>query len=215
MPEARSNFDASRLLHDDDCDILDEYNTVLDGALDMRRKISFIVSQARQLQTELLAKQAENDHLTSRHQQELSRLQKSAELVREKLRPQNNRLRQYRDTNRLLRLRNRELANDLEAAREDLDKVNHLRCDICMDSFKNVVVMCGHGFCKGCLTIWLRQPKDGDTDDAREPSCPICRRAVRESDIRQIYLGSDSPASAVLEGDDRATEVLSVDSDSE
>jgi hypothetical protein len=78
MPEARSNFDVSRLLHHDDCDIMDEYNTVVDGALDMRRKLSFVVSQARQLQTELLAKQAEIDHLTTRHQQELSRIQKSA-----------------------------------------------------------------------------------------------------------------------------------------
>ena len=44
---------------------MDEYNTVVDGALDMRRKFSFIVSHARQLQTELLAKQAEIDHLTA------------------------------------------------------------------------------------------------------------------------------------------------------
>jgi hypothetical protein len=65
MSAAKSVFDTSQLLHDGDCNIMDEYNTVVVGALDMRRKFASIVSQARRLKTELQAKQAEIDHLTT------------------------------------------------------------------------------------------------------------------------------------------------------
>jgi hypothetical protein len=44
--------------------------------------------------------------------------------------------------------------------------------------------------------------------------CPICRAIVKESDILNVYLEPDSRTSGVLEVDG-ATEVLSVDSDSE
>lgn len=65
MSAAKSVFDTSQLLHDGDCDIMDEYNTVVVGALDMRRKFASIASQSRRLKTELQAKQAEIDHLTT------------------------------------------------------------------------------------------------------------------------------------------------------
>ena len=76
-----------------------------------------------------------------------------------------------------------------------------------MDSMKNAVTGCSHGFCKPCLLRWLR-------DTTRLNSCPICRRIVRENEIRDIDLKADDRISAVLE-DDAATEVLSMDSDSE
>nr|KAK5449223.1 hypothetical protein LTR18_002312 [Exophiala xenobiotica] len=117
MPAVQSNFDASRLLHDDDCDIIDEYQAVTDGAFEIRRKFALIVSEARQLQTELLAKQAEIDGLATRHQQELSDHRHSAEITRNQLRSQGHRLRRYRDANKLLRRDNQQLANELEAAR--------------------------------------------------------------------------------------------------
>jgi hypothetical protein len=207
MPAAHSNFDASRLLHDDDCDIMDEYHAVVDGALDIRRKFALIVSEARQLQTELLAKQAEIDNLTTRHQQELSDHQHSTEITRNQLRSQGHRLRRYKDANKLLRRDNQQLATELEAARKDLDQVEHLRCNICMDSMKNAVTGCSHGFCKPCLLRWLRDSTNGNC-------CPICRRIVREGEIRDIDLEPGSRIPAVLE-DDAATEVLSIDSDSE
>lgn len=50
MPKTRSDFDTSQLLHDDDCDIMNEYSIVVDGAMDMRRKFSLIVSWARQVE---------------------------------------------------------------------------------------------------------------------------------------------------------------------
>lgn len=207
MPEARSTFDASLLLHDGDCDILHEYSTVVDGALDMRRKFALVVSHARQLQAELLAKQAEVDHLTAQHRQKLSEQQSSAEIARNQLRTQGHRLQKYRNANKVLRC----LAGDLETTRKDLDQVDYLRCNICTDSIKNAVTKCGHGFCRECLTEWLRW---GSVAGGPGKRCPVCRRIVRECEIQDIYLEPDRTTSAVLE-DDEATEILSVDSDSE
>ena len=207
MPAAQSNFDASRLLQNDDCDIMDEYSAITDGALDMRRKFALIMSEGRQLRTELLAKQAKIADLTSRHRQELSDHQRSAENTREQLRSQGHRLRRHKNANKVLRRNNQKLASELEAARKDLDQVEHLRCNICMDSMKTAVTKCCHGFCKPCLLRWLR-------DRTHRDRCPICRRIVRVCDIRDIDLEPDDGIAAVLE-DDAATEVLSVDSDSE
>jgi hypothetical protein len=97
--------------------------------------------------------------------------------------------------------------------REKLEKVSHLQCDICFDSFKNVVTGCGHGFCNECLNLW--PPKDDNTPGAPEKTCPQCRQIIKEGDVRKLYLEPGSIPSAVPEDDDKATEVLSVTSDSE
>ena len=213
MSKARSNFDARPLLQDDDCDITDEYDNIVEGALDMRRKFSLIVSQARRLKNELLAKQAEIDRLNTQHQQELSHHQRSATDLRKRVHAQGDRLQQNRETMRLLRRRNGQSVKDLEAARTELDQVHFLRCDICKDTIKNVVTRCGHGFCRECLNGWLQRPADPHADRA-EKSCPHCRRIVIESELRDVYLGSDTRTPAVPEGD-RTTEFLTADSDDE
>lgn len=74
--------------------------------------------QARQWKSELLTKQDEIVDLNTQHQQELSPLQRHTETIRNKLRRQNNIVQQYREGDRLLRLRFKELSNDLEAKRE-------------------------------------------------------------------------------------------------
>ena len=51
-----------QFLDGDDCDILVEYDSVVDAALDMRRKFSSVLRQARQLKTTLQDKQAELEH---------------------------------------------------------------------------------------------------------------------------------------------------------
>ncbi len=208
MAEAQANLDVDQLLNDTDCDIQDEYNSVVDGVFDMRRKFSLVVMQ---FENKLRAKQAEMDHFTARHQQGLSYVKTS----RNKLRQQSHKLGQYRHENRLLRIQNRELVNNLEVARKELEKVQHLRCDICMDSFKNVMVLCGHSFCRDCLMIWLRQPKDSQSANEPENRCPICRQSVKESDIRAIYVEPESQLLGAFKGDDNATDVISLASDSD
>lgn len=163
------------------------------------------------LENKLRAKQAEMDHFTARHQQGLSYVKTS----RNKLRQQSHKLGQYRHENRLLRIQNWELVNNLEVARKELEKVQHLRCDICMDSFKNVMILCGHSFCRDCLIIWLRQPKDSHSASEPEKSFPICRQSVKESDIRTIYLDTESQIPGAFESDDDATDVISLASDSD
>ena len=219
MPKAQPTFDASQYLNGDDCDIMAAYSGVVDSAYDLRRQFNSILVQGRQLkaelfakEAELLAKEAEISDLKAQHQQELSRLQKFSEITRDKLRTQ---LRQSKGTNQLLRVRNRGLTNDLEAEREKLDKVDHLRCDICANSFKNSMLICGHGYCKECITEWLRQNRADHPEDDPENTCPLCRRIFKKSDIRKLFLESDNRTFAVLEGSDGQREIQLVDSDSE
>ena len=128
MSEAQSNPDVRQLLHDDDCNITDEYDNVVEGALDMRRKFSLIVTQARRLRNELLAKQAEIDRLNARRQQELSHHQRSVRDLRKRVQAQGVRLQQNRETMRLLRRRYAQSTKDIEAEGEKLEQVDFLRC---------------------------------------------------------------------------------------
>ena len=191
MPDARSKLDTHSLLQDDDCSIIDAYDNVVESALDMRRKFTLIVTQARRLQSELLAEQAQTDRLNTRHRRELSHSQRSAKEFRKRIQAQGERLQQnVRKTTRLLRRRNAQSAKDLEAERKKLDQLDFLRCEICKENIINVITGCGHGFCKGCLSDWLHRPADPFSERA-EKSCPKCRRIVIESDIRDLYLGAE------------------------
>jgi rubrerythrin len=207
MPAPQPNLDASRLLLDDDCDIMDEYRAIKESSSEIRRKFALIVSEARQLRSQLLVEQAKNNDLATRHQQDLLDNQHDAEITRNQLRNQGHSLRKCKAANKVLRRKNKQLATELEVARKELDEVEHLRCNICMESMKNAVTGCSHGFCKPCLLRWLR-------DRTNRNRCPICRRIVREGEIRDIDLEPGSRVPAVLE-DDVATEVLSIDSDSD
>ncbi|KAK5398525.1 hypothetical protein LTR06_011538, partial [Exophiala xenobiotica] len=132
IAEMQSTLNLDYFLNDDDCDIQVEYGSVLDAASNMRRKFSSVLRQARQLKMTLQAKQAELEHERQR-----PNLREIAETNRNKLRQQSRRLRQCKDDNKSLRLRNRELADELEVARKELEKVDHLRCNICMISSLN------------------------------------------------------------------------------
>lgn len=205
MPRVRSTFEASQFLDDTDCDISEESSGILDFNLNIRRKFGVVLKQARQLKTELLAVQEKIIDLTSQHQQELSRLQKFATTTRNQLRAQGRTLHQSKVENQRLRRRVEELARDLEDTHKELDQVDHLRCSICKVTIQNAVTKCGHGFCNLCLTEWLRDPLH---------KCPICVQVVESCDIRKVFLGPDESNSAILDND-RATEILSLDSDSE
>ena len=203
MTEAQTNMDLDQFLNDSDCDIQDDYSSVVDSAYIMRKKFSSILRQARQLKTKLLEERA----LTARHQRQSSHFVKTGEMARNKLRKLSNKLQQSKAENNSLRIRIQELAGDLQAAREELEAVDHLRCDICRDRFKNVLIIsCGHSFCRGCLTLWLDGPNKG---------CPTCRQSFEERDIQDIYLGAGSQTPDVPDGDDDVTDVISLASDSE
>lgn len=208
MPATQPIFNAGRLLQDDDCNIQDECNTVGDGVMAIRRKFALVVSEGRQLQREVLAQQAEIEDLKTR----LSREQRSTEVARNQVLAQGRRLRQYKESEKTLQRRTRELTRDLEDERAKSEKVSCLKCDICVVNVKDVVTLCGHGYCRVCLVRWLRQPKEDVADDGSRNSCPSCRKPVRESDLLQVYLDSGKQTSPGAE-EDRATEIL--DSDSE
>ncbi|KAK6371422.1 hypothetical protein LTS17_009153 [Exophiala oligosperma] len=190
-------------LNDADCEIQVEHDSVIDGAFNMKRKFSSLLMQARQLKTILLAKQAELDRYIAQQRRQRPDLQSIAEDTRNKLRQQTHKLRQCRNENRLLRIRNQELSNDLEAAHKELEMVDHLRCNICMVAFKNAVVPCGHSGCRECLELWLGQGK----------GCPWCKRRFEEDDVRDIYLGYSNETQNTQEDDDDETDVISLSSD--
>ena len=154
------------------------------------------------------------DRITYWHQRELAYSKESANIARDKLRTQSGILRKYRGENETLRRRNKQLAENLRAVRRKVEQIKHLQCDICMDSFKNVVTRCGHGYCNLCLTTWLRpsdddNDRDSDLDVMNAPlerCCPMCWKTVKaEGDIWPIYLESDGSR----------WEVVCVESDSE
>ncbi|KAJ9493513.1 hypothetical protein H2202_011015 [Exophiala xenobiotica] len=199
MAEMQPTLNLDYFLNDDDCDIQVEYGSVVDAALSMRRKLSSVLRQARQLKTTLQAKQAELEHERQR-----PNLREIAETNRNKLRQQSRTLRQWKDDNKSLRLRNRELADELEVARKELERVDHLRCNICMVTFKSATLPCGHSACRECLSLWLGQ----------KTGCPWCRQSFEADDIRDIYLGSGSETRDVSESDADVTDVISLASDS-
>ena len=137
------------------CDITDEYDNIVEGALYVRRKFSLIVNQIRRVKNELLTKQAEVDRLNTRHQKEPSHHQQSVKELHKRVQAQGDRLQQNRETMRLLRRCNAQSAKDLGAARKELDQVDLLRSDICKNTVKQIVTRCGHRFCKECLDGWL------------------------------------------------------------
>ena len=166
------------------------------------------------MKSALVAKQAKLDQITGWHERELVYSEESADIARDKLRAQSRKLRKYKGENESLRRRNRQLAEDLRAVRRKEEQIKHLQCDICMESFKNVVTRCGDGYCTSCLTTWLRPgddddggDSDSDSDIMNAPSercCPMCRKHVKvEDDVWPIYLESDGTG----------LEVVCVDSD--
>jgi hypothetical protein len=213
MSQGGSNFDARPVVQDDDCDITDEYDNIVEGVSDMKRKLVLLATQARKLKSELLAKDAEIIRLNTRHQQELSHHQRSAKDLRKTIQAQGNRLKQNKENIALFRRRITQITKDLEGEREKLGQVDFLRCDICQDKIKNIVTGCSHGFYRGCIDKWLHRRADPNTDRT-EKSCPDCRRILIKGEIRPVFLGSDTRPPAFL-GRNGTTVLLTVDSDDE
>lgn len=63
-----------------------------------------------------------------------------------------------------------------------------IECSICFDKIANVdevvSTVCGHLFHDQCMNRWLLA--------ATEPTCPQCRRRVRKSDLRKVFLNTVS-----------------------
>ncbi|KAK4104906.1 hypothetical protein N658DRAFT_493007 [Parathielavia hyrcaniae] len=52
-------------------------------------------------------------------------------------------------------------------------------CVICQSSFDiGVLTVCGHQFCKECITLWFRAHR----------TCPVCKRHLHQADLHDILL---------------------------
>lgn len=203
MTEAQAEINAGRFLNDFDCNISFELGQIADGAHDIRKKFLTLSDQAQELKTQLLDEQKNQHLLTAQHQQQLSKSLKSSETLRNKLRQLGDKLRQSRAENRSLRKQVQTLGSSLEKARQKLNTVEFLQCSICWGRFKDVMIPCGHCFCRSCLKFWLGNSRI---------SCPICRQSFAEIDIRALYLELGSGTAGDDEGED---DVVSLVSDNE
>ncbi|KAK0636215.1 SNF2 family N-terminal domain-containing protein [Bombardia bombarda] len=63
-------------------------------------------------------------------------------------------------------------ATDSSSKKQDL-------CVICQDMFTvGVLTVCGHLFCKECITLWFRAKRN----------CPVCKRHLHQSNLHDITL---------------------------
>jgi hypothetical protein len=84
-----------------------------------------------------------------------------------------------------------------------------------MDSFKNVIDLCGHGFCRACLTIWPRQLEDDQSANTPETGCPVCRCRSKRVIYGPSTLSTASQPRYVLESDNDLTGIISIAGDNE
>ncbi|RMZ81166.1 hypothetical protein DV737_g2633, partial [Chaetothyriales sp. CBS 132003] len=218
MRETRSTFGLSQHQIDVNMDINDEYNEFLDIATAASAQYAKVMDLAKTLQAALAAKQVELDQQASRYRQDVAYHKACAERARGKLQATSARLNKYKSETEALRQHNKHLSKDLKAATAKLEHVKHLCCDICMDSLKNVVTGCGHGYCSDCLSTWLRQRSNDDNNDEdnsdmdslteqMESNCPICRKVINANqDVWPIFVENEGGTSS---------EVVYVDSDND
>ncbi|EXJ72777.1 uncharacterized protein A1O5_03924 [Cladophialophora psammophila CBS 110553] len=202
VPERQLDFDTTRFLDDSDYDIVKECNGILDSTIAIKQRCTALRTRIRELKMTLKAKQADLDRITVRRHQELLSYDESAKKAQDTLRTKGAKLRACKREIKLLRRRNEHLAEDLEAASEDLERTKkHLQCDICTDAYKNVVTRCGHSYCAECLSTWIGKSNASDLNCPTgqwKGGCPMCRRALGAEDVWPIFLeAEDSPVEAV------------------
>ncbi|KIW86681.1 uncharacterized protein Z519_12736 [Cladophialophora bantiana CBS 173.52] len=202
VSERQFDFNATHFLDDNEDDIVNEYNGILDSAVAIKHKCGTLTTRIQELKAALKAKQAELDQITLRRQRELLSYGESAKMAQDRLRAKGAKLRKCNREIKSLRRRNGHLAEDLEIASKDLARIKkHLHCDICADTFKNVVTRCGHSYCAECLATWLGGVNESDLDcptDQWKRGCPMCRRALRAEDIWPIFLGAEGSSIEVV-----------------
>lgn len=208
MAEARSTCDLSQYLTNVNKDVDNEYNGLRDIATAMKDRYAKVTDLAKTLQAELVAKQIELDQQSPRYRRDVAYHKVCAERACSKLQATCARLSWYKNKTEELRQRNKHLSKDLKAATAKLECARHICCDICMDSLKDVVTRCGHGYCSECLATWLKRPSDeGNGDDSdmdllaeqMESNCPTCRRIINaKQDVWPIFIEHGGTSSEVV-----------------
>ena len=94
-----------------------------------------------------------------------------------------------------LRAKAKLLRLEVRAKTEQLQRMDHLICDICYDQEKYKVTRCGHGFCADCLSAWFDTSAEDYVLDREglfvvgEASCPACRKRLDpDYDVWRLYL---------------------------
>ena len=74
-------------------------------------------------------------------------------------------------TRRHLRVhkRNRALSAQISKLERKLEDLEH--CSICAEGRRNIVLMCGHSCCEGCVNKIMRDAKEA----GKSPQCPFDR----------------------------------------
>lgn len=206
--------------------VREKYSLLLACARKLESTLAAKQEELDEAQTALIVKQTELNTIRIQLQGEVSIQTEAGAKALVKLRSANRKLKRERGRSAHLYRRNEHLMDqnrwaneqakllaplsaDLRALQEELELVDHLRCEICVEKFKGAVTRCGHGFCSECLQTWMQCAREdaGESDqrgDRGRYTCPSCRSSLKANqDVWPIYLGDK----------DTATEIISIDSD--
>ena len=82
----------------------------------------------------------------------------------------------------------------MRRARREVKRMEwSLECQICRDEPWGTATGCGHLFGTECIKHWLEVSTTCTKDDEgylvlQEPSCPVCRVALSEKDLKRVCL---------------------------
>lgn len=237
MPDAQLTVPMNTCLNEDIAVELDtivdstkimgeKYSILLACGRELGNRLAAKQEELVEAQIAFSSKQTELNATRTQLHEEVSIQTAAATKALVRLRSANRMLKQERGRNADLGRRNKQLMDqvkwaneqakllatlsaELRALQEQLELVDHLRCEICVDRFKRAVTRCGHGYCNECLETWMHS-QSGHADPThqhearRKYTCPTCRSSLDANrDVWPIYLGDD----------DAATEVISLESD--
>lgn len=152
-----------------------------DGSADLQQSLIPLVTESMELQQSPENCEAKNEEVQTKrgeqHQNCGSRLQKA--------------LLDAASANRACNQARRQIGGlqaQLAVAKEQLNRVDSLKCCICHDSFVTKKSSCGHLFCEDCIDNWANRVNTmsyptpleearGDTEETRKVLlCPVCKQ---------------------------------------
>jgi len=147
MPDTRLTFDPQHCLADVDSDRTDEFSALLDVATAAKDKFTGLQSSVRKLHNAVENKNLELERAARQHVAETNERDTKITGLEGRFKAQCQKVQKQKLQMERLRRRNKQLDDDVRTSNKKLERMQHLRCDVCLEDVKNVVTRCGHSFC--------------------------------------------------------------------
>ncbi|KAK5083832.1 hypothetical protein LTR05_006338 [Lithohypha guttulata] len=184
-----------------DVDDVSDGETMIIGLESMEQDIAKLQESHRRYRNRMKQKNAKLKESKEKHERdyhhELCRREKENESWRRKFTEKCEDMKALKREIADLRGRMKHLRVELKAKTRQLERMDHLICDICYDREKCLVTRCGHGFCASCLPhVFDIAAEEAMLDDdgdgvsvVGEANCPTCReRLNQKDDVWPIFL---------------------------